>query len=262
MGYVGHSMSERAEEAYEDGEMPKSKWTKKAMLRAIEDYLNEMDRVCELDLGNLKKAELFERFFDYSSWHHTSYMFNETDFYSIDEVAIEEASRPMTDAERAERDVRHAANEEVLRALDESTRRKAREREDRHNRYKDLCALVRDKTGFSWGTVSAYIALFPDRVLSSHVSKRGNNVIRICTPDGRELDVVGDLEYSQPSWLDSSNDDTVKAMLAVLKRGKDLTAENNSRDTPMSLAGEVKGVQASCDKLDRVGTSNTKSEER
>ena len=31
-GYIGHSMSRRAAEAYEDGEMPKSKWTKKAMV--------------------------------------------------------------------------------------------------------------------------------------------------------------------------------------------------------------------------------------
>lgn len=29
-GYIGYSMSRRAAEAYEDGEMPKSKWTKKA----------------------------------------------------------------------------------------------------------------------------------------------------------------------------------------------------------------------------------------
>lgn len=28
-GYIGYSMSRRAAEAYEDGEMPKSKWTKK-----------------------------------------------------------------------------------------------------------------------------------------------------------------------------------------------------------------------------------------
>lgn len=33
-GYIGHSMSRRAAEAYEDGEMPNSKWTKKAMVVA------------------------------------------------------------------------------------------------------------------------------------------------------------------------------------------------------------------------------------
>ena len=36
-GYIGYSMSRRAAEAYEDGEMPKSKWTKKAMVAAIKD---------------------------------------------------------------------------------------------------------------------------------------------------------------------------------------------------------------------------------
>lgn len=42
-GYIGHSMSRRAAEAYEDGEMPKSKWTKKAMVAAIQAYCDEFD---------------------------------------------------------------------------------------------------------------------------------------------------------------------------------------------------------------------------
>ena len=42
-GYDGYSMSIRAREAYEDGEMPKSKWTKKAMLEAIREYCEDYD---------------------------------------------------------------------------------------------------------------------------------------------------------------------------------------------------------------------------
>lgn len=37
-GYSGWSMSRNAVAAYRDGEMPKSKWTKKAILAALEDY--------------------------------------------------------------------------------------------------------------------------------------------------------------------------------------------------------------------------------
>ena len=37
-GYVGVSMSVRAQAAYESGEMPMSKWTRGAIISAIKDY--------------------------------------------------------------------------------------------------------------------------------------------------------------------------------------------------------------------------------
>ena len=44
-GYIGYSMSRRAAEAYEDGEMPKSKWTKKAMVAAMRAAeIEQLDR--------------------------------------------------------------------------------------------------------------------------------------------------------------------------------------------------------------------------
>lgn len=38
-GYLGSSMSVRAAEAYEQGEMPISRWTKTAIIQAVKDYL-------------------------------------------------------------------------------------------------------------------------------------------------------------------------------------------------------------------------------
>lgn len=114
-GYIGHSMSRRAAEAYEDGEMPKSKWTKKAMVAAIQSYCDEFDMLFDPDvLKGMHKDEVFERFFHESSWHHTSKFFNETDFYKLDEDAVCGSFRPMTDAEVAERDAmrRQAIEEE------------------------------------------------------------------------------------------------------------------------------------------------------
>lgn len=62
-GYIGHSMSRRAAEAYEDGEMPKSKWTKKAMVAAIQSYCDEFDMSFDPDvLKGMRKDEVFERF--------------------------------------------------------------------------------------------------------------------------------------------------------------------------------------------------------
>lgn len=95
-GYIGHSMSRRAAEAYEDGEMPNSKWTKKAMVAAIQSYCDEFDMSFDPDvLKGMRKDDMFERFFHKSSWHHTSKFFNETDFYKLDEDAVCGSFRPM-----------------------------------------------------------------------------------------------------------------------------------------------------------------------
>ena len=90
-GYVGCSMSKRAQEAYEQGEMPKSKWTKAAMLDAIAGVLWFDDVLTDDNIAafkKLKKDELFDKFFEWSSWHHTGKYANVTDFYDVDETAI------------------------------------------------------------------------------------------------------------------------------------------------------------------------------
>lgn len=93
-GYSGWSMSNRAREAYLDGEMPKSRWTKEAMQLAIGEAIGDDYELLDLYecmsaeaheyLGTMTKAELFDRFFVCSSWHHTSKYFNATDFYRLD----------------------------------------------------------------------------------------------------------------------------------------------------------------------------------
>lgn len=42
-GYLGSSMSVRAAEAYEQGEMPISRWTKTAIIHAVKDYCFDFD---------------------------------------------------------------------------------------------------------------------------------------------------------------------------------------------------------------------------
>lgn len=89
-GYVGTRMSVRAMEAYDDGEMPKSRWTKKLMLDAIEDYCDAYDLPYDGSAASMKKAEIFDEFFEWKSWHHTGKFANVTDFYGLNEDAIEE----------------------------------------------------------------------------------------------------------------------------------------------------------------------------
>lgn len=99
-GYRGWSMSVRAAEAYENDEMPKSRWTKRAMLARIREYCDdygaELSDAAIACLEGLSKDELFRRFFYRSSWHHTSKFFNATDFYALDESALDEyIERPV-----------------------------------------------------------------------------------------------------------------------------------------------------------------------
>lgn len=77
-GYVGMSMSVRAAEAYENGAMPLSKWTKREILAYIEDETKKSNHFKGWNTEELKTLLV------YDSWHHTSAAFNETSFHEID----------------------------------------------------------------------------------------------------------------------------------------------------------------------------------
>lgn len=82
MGYIGFSMSERAYDAYENGRMPKSKWTKQAMLEALENggmEKSSLEIAKKMTVTALRNAVLRK-----TEWHHTSMYYNETEFYDVD----------------------------------------------------------------------------------------------------------------------------------------------------------------------------------
>lgn len=83
-GYDGKSMSNRAREAYAQGEKPISKWTKNTILDEIESNFEDVDVTA---LSKLTKDELVDNFLQYSSWHHTGSLYNATTFYKIKEDA-------------------------------------------------------------------------------------------------------------------------------------------------------------------------------
>lgn len=86
-GYDGKSMSNRAREAYNDGEMPLSKWTKKEIISNI--ILNNNNSIDENLLNKMTVKELQDNFLNYSSWHHTGKFYNETNFYELNLEEIE-----------------------------------------------------------------------------------------------------------------------------------------------------------------------------
>ena len=89
-GYVGKLMSERAKMAYQDGQKPLNKWNKDDIIKEVE-YLKTIGLV-NFDMNLFKRMSLEtlkEKVLIYSSWHHTSNHFNETDFYCIDTDYVE-----------------------------------------------------------------------------------------------------------------------------------------------------------------------------
>ena len=61
-GYLGSSMSVRAAEAYEQGEMPISRWTKTAIIQAVKDYCFDFDLAYDPDIENIRKQSSLRNF--------------------------------------------------------------------------------------------------------------------------------------------------------------------------------------------------------
>ena len=89
-GYAGYSMSNNAVDAYNEGKMPLSKWTKKKFLELLPDIIQEgledgypVAEDVVMKLSKVKWSILKEEFLFCSSYHHTSSWYNATDFYDI-----------------------------------------------------------------------------------------------------------------------------------------------------------------------------------
>lgn len=82
-GYLNdYSMSRNAAAAYRDNEMPLSKWTKT-------EILSECGEKAEM-LKLLHLPELRLHLLRNTGYHHTSAMYNRTEFYAIDDNALDE----------------------------------------------------------------------------------------------------------------------------------------------------------------------------
>ena len=110
-GYDGTSMSTRARLAYATGEMPRSRWTKAAIIDAVKGYCEDLGLTYDATVEKARKAELFGTFMEVKSWHHTGRYAAETDFYGLDEQAVADRFAPMPEAEAAARRASREAEE-------------------------------------------------------------------------------------------------------------------------------------------------------
>lgn len=89
-GYHNYSMSNNAVQAYNSGEKPLSKWTKAAIIEALQEQ--EAPAAFIQAIKKQPSAALKEELLYRSSWHHTSSRYNKTDFYSVEYVDNDNAS--------------------------------------------------------------------------------------------------------------------------------------------------------------------------
>lgn len=107
MAYVGNKWSERAQEAYDAGSKPISKWTKDEILSAYSPEAAEK-------LEKLPLKKLRENLLKWKGWHHTGKFYSETDFYEPfpeDELDIDDIIGEINRESEAAKKERKAAKE-------------------------------------------------------------------------------------------------------------------------------------------------------
>ena len=126
-GYLGSSMSVRAAEAYEQGEMPISRWTKTAIIHAVKDYCFDFDLAYDPDIEKKTKAELAKEFLEYKSWHHPSRTAREVEFFGLNEDAVCRSFEQMSEEQIIERDRQMADERAALEARLQSMQSREKE---------------------------------------------------------------------------------------------------------------------------------------
>lgn len=103
-GYHGFSMSNNAVEAYDRGEMPMSKWTKRDIirgLRKLDDFSDEQMEWLEHQSAGWLKCNCLA----YTGYHHTGTKYRKTNFYEVcyspEELEREKEYRELRDKKQA-----------------------------------------------------------------------------------------------------------------------------------------------------------------
>ena len=232
-GYIGYSMSRRAAEAYEDGEKPRSKWTKKAMIAAIKDACDDLDLAYDPAIEKMKKDELFNTFLYNSSWHHTGKFFNETDFYAIDEDALADRFPEMSDRQIAEREAARAAER---RAIEEERLAREAEENERRNRHREY----EEEHGFEPTSVAAFAHEHPE-CCQERVSRKGNRVLSYIDYLGHEQ--VCPIEHIRDSHLHGF-DATEPGSFDRAIECHQLHNARNAGNDPITVKGEATAMKA------------------
>ena len=176
-GYVGMSMSVNASLAYEDDEMPKSKWTKGVMTSALMDWCDKNDGQYSAEVEEMTKEEIFRHFFEWKSWHHTGKFANQTDFYGIDEDVAHDYFCELTEDEIAERVTK-------LEVYWEEKQKRSEKYQEARRRKKAKLREAREKAeeeyfnthGYPYNSLKALMNAYPEACVVS-TNEKGKVVV-------------------------------------------------------------------------------------
>lgn len=163
-GYVGYSMSVRAAQAYDNGEMPLSKWTKKLILERIREilYENPAHEITADDFEKLRLDELKKHVLVRSSWHHTSKYFNRTDFYSVDVNLVTLTKK--SDVEK------------IISERQPLPRKKAKTPKKSERPDLSLRSWAKKNEAKEWMALDVYYASHPDQFVTI-ITKKGRTLV-------------------------------------------------------------------------------------
>ena len=153
-GYHGWSMSNNAVQAYEDGEKPLSKWTKKTLVYELADALEAEPEEVEKVLKPYALKEVKDKCLVYSGWHHTSSHYNRTSFYALDDFEdLADLECRLSGKENTVKEEREKERHEALdKAWAEVAKYKGKMPTD-----KDAVLAILHKVEFDrWGAVKVY----------------------------------------------------------------------------------------------------------
>ena len=180
----------------------------------------------------MRKAELFDRYFSCTSWHHTSKFFNATDFYSVDGLMLDEECAPLPQRDAI------AMESCRLAAVEETALRNA----DAHR----MCAARDDDARRL--TVAAFAAMFAQCV-KKRVTKRGNVMY--------SLNEQGHSTFPGLEWNNERFGENLLWGLAVPADSGNGVRSRNPTPTAVALAAK-EAARSSVVRLGPSGTSRNK----
>lgn len=227
-GYVGMSMSVNASLAYEDDEMPKSKWTKGVMTSALMDWCDKNDGQYSAEVEEMTKEEIFRHFFEWKSWHHTGKFANQTDFYGIDEDVAHDFFCELPEDEIAERvanleeywEEKRKRSEKYQEAKRRKMERKLQEeRRKAENEY-------RSTHGYPCNSVKALVNAYPE---SCVISKSEKGKVMVGYINGRGAYCTIRLDMADRVHIDKFNALNPETYLSIIGK-KSAKIEEEKRE--------------------------------
>ena len=173
-------MSNRAARAYENSEMPISKWNGQALDEAIEYTSDASQEV--VDILKSLPVEAKKNLLKWSSWHHTGIFFNETDFYTIgdlSDVSVKDAEIYRDEWNQYKKDKREYPKklEEIKLGL--------KENQELKESYSGKMQIVTYKNAFEDVSIPSSISEFASNSLE--YSRSGNAYKMFQKPNSEEV---------------------------------------------------------------------------